>query len=115
MSRLFIETYLDENIHVAVAEIVRSRGLKAVTSLEAGNNGKSDPEQLEYAAANGFALLTHNRVDFEQLAQEYFAAEKSHYGIIISVYYPPNTIAQRLFRILNNVTADEMVNQVYYI
>lgn len=115
MSRLFIETYLDENVHVAVADILRSRGFKAVTSLDAGNNGKTDPEQLIYAAKNQFALITHNRVDFKKLAQEYFADGKTHFGIVIAGYNSPKEIFRRLFDILRNVTSDEMINQIRYI
>ena len=115
MSRLFIETYLDENVHVAVADILRSRGFKAVTSLNARNNGKTDPEQVEYATKNQFALLTHNRIDFEKLAQEYFTDGKTHFGIFIAVYNSPKEVSRRLFDILRNVTADEMINQIRYI
>ena len=115
MNRLFTETYLDENIHIGVADILRSRGLKAVTSLEAGNNGKSDSEQLEFAVTNQFVLLTHNRVDFEKLVQEYFIEGITHYGVIVAVFNSPKEISRRLLKILQNVTADEMINQIRYI
>jgi hypothetical protein len=38
-----------------------------------------------------------------------------HYGIIFAVRRPPQEIARRLLVILNQVTADEMENQVRYI
>ena len=60
-------------------------------------------------------LLTHNRADFEVLAQQYFTTGQTHYGIIIAVRRLPYDIARRLFAILNQVTADEMQNQVRYI
>jgi hypothetical protein len=61
------------------------------------------------------ALLTHNRTDFEALAQQYFAAGQVHYGIIVAVRRPPQAITRRLLTILNQVTADEMENQLRYI
>jgi hypothetical protein len=38
-----------------------------------------------------------------------------HYGVIIAVRRSPQEIAQRLLKILNQVTSDEMQNQVRYI
>jgi predicted nuclease of predicted toxin-antitoxin system len=62
---MFIKTYLDENISVLIGKIIRSHGFVVLTTQEAGNNGKSDIEQLEFAVANKHAILTHNQVDFE--------------------------------------------------
>ena len=115
MSRLFIRLYLDEDVDVLVATLLRARGFDAVTTLEAGNLRRHDDEQLAFAAAQGIALLTHNRVDFENLAREWLAAGKHHAGILIAVRRAPHDIARRLLAILNNVTADEMDDQVRYI
>jgi hypothetical protein len=49
------------------------------------------------------------------LAQEYFAAGKTHYGIIIAVRRSAYEIARRVLVIMNHVTADEMKNQIRYI
>ena len=38
-----------------------------------------------------------------------------HYGVIFAVRRSPQEIAQRLLAILNQVTSDEMQNQVRYI
>ena len=70
---------------------------------------------MAYAVRQQKTLLTHNRADFEALAQRYFAAGQTHYGIIIAVRRPPYEIARRLLTILNHVTADEMENQLRYI
>jgi hypothetical protein len=59
--------------------------------------------------------VTHNRADFEDLVQSYFSSGKAHAGVIIAVRRSPYDIAQRLLVILNNVTADEIQNQVRYI
>jgi hypothetical protein len=115
MNRLFIELFLDEDVDVLIADLVRARGFKATTTQEAGRKGTDDDEQLAYAVSQHSTLLTHNRVHFEALAQDYFAAGKTHYGIIIAVRRPVYEIAQRLLVILNHVTADEMENQIRYI
>lgn len=115
MSSLFIELYTDEDVSVLVAQLVSARGFSATTARECGQLGKGDAEQLEYAVSERKALLTHNRADFEALAQEYFEKGLTHYGIIIAVRRSPYEIVERVLEILNQVTADEMVNQIYYI
>ena len=115
MSRLFIELYLDEDVHVLVAELIKAKGFQALTTRDAGQLQNSDPQQLTYAINHQKTLVTHNRVDFEQLAQEYFEQDKKHYGVILAVRHSPQEIARRLLIVLNNVTADEMENQVRYI
>ncbi|MBI3302323.1 MAG: DUF5615 family PIN-like protein [Deltaproteobacteria bacterium] len=115
MSRLFIELYLDEDVDVLIADLVRARSFPALTTQEAGQTGKGDAEQLAYAGDQQKTILTHNRTDFESLAQQYFAARQAHYGIIIAARRSPYEIVRRLLTILNQVTADEMENQLRYI
>lgn len=115
MSRIFVELYLDEDVSVLVADLLRARGFIAVTTQEARRTGESDASQLEYAASQSKTLITHNRADFEVLARQYFSLGRTHNGIIIAVRRPSYEILQRLLIILNQVTADEMVNQLRYI
>jgi predicted nuclease of predicted toxin-antitoxin system len=115
VNTLFIELYLDEDVNVLVAALLRARGFTALTTREAGQLHTSDLEQLAYAVSQRKTFLTHNRADFEARAKEYLAARQTHYGIIIAVRYPAQEIVRRLLRILNQVTADEMQNQVRYI
>ncbi len=115
MSRLFIELYLDEDVNVLVADLLRGRGIVAITTRDAGLLQNSDADQLAYAVSQRKTFLTHNRADFEALAQEYADANKEHYGIILAARHPPYEFVRRLMRILNNVTADEMEDQVRYI
>ncbi len=115
MNRLFVTLYLDEDVDVLVAELLRRYGFEAVTTLEANRLGSEDEEQLAYAAREGMAILTHNRVHFEALATAYFDAGKEHAGIIIAVQRSPYEIARRVVRVLNHVTAEEMRNQLRYV
>jgi predicted nuclease of predicted toxin-antitoxin system len=115
MSQLFQQLYLDEDVDVLIADLVRARGFIAVTTQEAAHLGSSDEEQLAYAINMQSTFLTHNRKDFEKLAGEYFATGKEHYGIIIAVRHSPYEIVRRLLLIMNNVTADEMKNQIRFI
>ena len=70
MSRLFIELYLDEDVSVFIAELLRVRGFTVQTTQEAGRKQVEDETQLAYAVSRQRAVLTHNRDDFARLAQE---------------------------------------------
>lgn len=115
MKGLFIELYLDEDVDVLIADLLRPRGFAVTTTQEAGQVGQNDSAQLAWSIARQKALLTHNRLDFENLAREYFEAGRTHSGIIIAVRRLPYELARRLLVILNDVTADEMINQLIYI
>ncbi|MBR8837744.1 MAG: DUF5615 family PIN-like protein [Stigonema ocellatum SAG 48.90 = DSM 106950] len=115
MTRLFISLYLDEDVNVLVAELLKARGFEATIARDVSKLQKSDAEQLADAVSQRQTLLTHNRVDFEALAKLCFATGQMHYGIIFTVRRPPQQIVQRLLIILNHVTVDDMQNQVRYI
>ncbi len=115
MSKLYVEVFLDDNVDVLVAKIVRARGFRATTTDETGRKGTSDAEQLKYCDENGLAILTMDRIDFEALAKQYFYSGWNHNGIIIVADNSPQIIAQRLGDFLDFNTADEIVNQVVYI
>ncbi|MCC5642924.1 DUF5615 family PIN-like protein [Nostoc sp. CHAB 5824] len=115
MSNLFIRLYLDEDVNVLVADLLKARGFDALTVRDAGQLHRSDEEQMAYTVSQGRTLVTHNRIDFEELIQAYFDSEQMHYGVIYAVRRPPQELAKRLLAILNQVTADEMENQVRYI
>lgn len=115
MRSIFVELYMDEDVDVLVADLIQAKGFVAITARDAGLLHKDDDVQLEYAISQQKALLTHNRADFEKLAQEYFVGSKSHYGIILAVRHSPYEIARRILIILNQVTSDEMKDQIRYI
>jgi predicted nuclease of predicted toxin-antitoxin system len=115
MNNFFIRLYLDEDVNVLVADLLKARGFDSITARDAGKLQASDEEQLAYAVSQKRTLVTHNRTDFEELIQVYFDREQMHYGVIFAIRRPPQEIAQRLLVILNQVTADEMENQVRYI
>jgi predicted nuclease of predicted toxin-antitoxin system len=112
---LFIEIYLDEDVSVLVAELLRARGFTAVTTQQAGNLGASDRAQIDYATYHQLTLLTHNRSDFELLGQEYFSSGAQHSGVIIAVRRRPMNLVKRLLRVIDSVARDEMRNQIIYV
>ena len=115
MSGLFASLYLDEDVDVLIASVLRSRAFSATTTLDAAQVGNSDLNQMEYAIEQGMAVLTHNRKHFEELAREYYSSGRIHFGIIIAVRRQPNEIANRLLVLLNELSAEDFKNRVVYI
>lgn len=115
MSSLFIQLYLDEDVDVVIAALLQAKGYDVLTVRDADRLQETDENQLAYAISHTRAIVTHNRADFEALTQTYFQTGQTHFGIIIAVRRPPQDIAKRLAAILDQVTADEMHNQVRYI
>jgi predicted nuclease of predicted toxin-antitoxin system len=113
--KLFVELYLDEDVDVLVAELLKKRGYSAITARDAGTLGQEDHVQLAHAVQEQRALLTHNRVDFERLGLVYFERAEDHFGIILAVRRSPHELVNRLLQLLNEVTADELKNQVRYL
>jgi predicted nuclease of predicted toxin-antitoxin system len=115
LKHLFIRLYLDEDVNVLLADMLRARGFDVTTTREAGQIGKSDGEQLAFATSREQAILTHNRVDFEALSRLYFKEGWPHSGILIAVRRRPVELLHRVLALLNRVAADEIENQIRYI
>ncbi len=81
--------YLDENFTVAVAKDLRRQGFVATTAEEESTKGASDPYQLIFAADRGWALVTHNRSDFQMLHEAWhlwshrWGVRQQHAGILV--------------------------------
>ena len=116
MSRLFGSVYVDEDVHVLVAELLRSKGFHSITARDADMLTQSDDSQLEFAARNQMAILTHNRADYLELHRRYLEAGIPHSGIIVISRFPesPYWIANEVVDILDQFTADELENQMLY-
>ncbi len=54
MTPLFASVYLDEDVSVMVADLLRARGFQTVTARDAGQLGQTDSSQLEYSAVRDF-------------------------------------------------------------
>ncbi len=113
--KLFAELYLDEDVSALVATLLRSRGLDVVTAVAQQMLGQNDAAQLAHAAALDRCIVTHNRLDFEQLHREYLASGREHAGIIVATRRLPHELATRIVTLLNVLTADEIRNQLLYV
>ena len=107
--------FLDEDVRVLLAEVLRSRGYQATHVLEVKRTGKSDAEQLAYAAKNEMAVLTHNIRDYVVLHKAYQAAGKNHSGIIVSGQIPFNDLLKRILKCLSINSKESLNNSLIWL
>jgi hypothetical protein len=107
--------YLDEDVSVVVAAILRARGFEVATARDAVQLGRSDSQQLDFAAAAGRVFFTHNRVDFERLHREWLTAQRAHAGIIIARRRLPRELAARVGQLLTRLAPEDLKNQLFYV
>jgi len=88
--------YLNENIHYGLVEILLGWNYKVFHTKDVGNLGKTDEEQMAYAASKDFTLLTHNREDFKKIHKEWMNNGRLHSGIIIMGQGKPEKLARRI-------------------
>jgi len=77
--------------------------------------GKSDEAQLKYAVQLEAAVVTHNRVDFENLYTRYMEKSIKHYGIIILIRRDVHLMANRLSRFMQTHEREEIANKLWYV
>ncbi len=108
-----VKLYLDEDIHGLLAPLLRAKSIPVETTQESKMLGKSDAEQLEYAIKSNAVLVTHNRVDFENIFRSYIEKGNSHTGIIILIRKEVYLMASKLSRFV--LTHEEIKNQLWYV
>jgi len=113
--RLFIALYTDADVNKKLGAKIREQGFDAISALEVQNNLLDDEPQLEYATSQGRAILTHNQQDFAPLHEKWQRDGREHAGIILSVQIPVGELLRRTLRLLNQVTADEIHNNLRHL
>jgi hypothetical protein len=109
------QLHFDEDVSVVLAAMLRARGFAVTTARDSGQLGRSDEEQLAFAANAGSLLVTHNRVDFERLHGRWLEAGRSHAGVIIARRRLPAELAGRLGRLLVRLPAEDFADQLFYV
>lgn len=113
--RLFIVSYLDEDVDVDLVPALRKNGYEAYSVHDVGRRGLSDEEQLEFATERGWTVVTHNVGHFKELHIEWLKRRKNHAGIIVSKQVEIGRMLRELLNLLDQVSADEAKNQLFYL
>jgi predicted nuclease of predicted toxin-antitoxin system len=112
---IFIRLYIDEDVHGSIGEALRRKGYDVISVHDIKRDGLSDAEQLSYAVQEDRAIFSFNAVDYIELHIQYLKDGKKHSGIIISKQLPFSETLQRLLKLLEQVSVDEIRNQLRWL
>lgn len=115
---LSIRPYLDHNFDEQIGFALRREAFDIVITHEVGNERLSDEDHLRWATPHGRTVLTHDKVDFTILNQSWVDRGEDPAGIIVCKAMPQlsfREILSRPLNVLNNVTADEMINRLLWL
>jgi len=80
--------------------------------------GKTDVEHLEYASAQGRAILTFNIKDFAKLHKSWHKEDKHHSGIIVSPELEMRRFGELLrlcLNLLDQAVPEEIADRLCYL
>ena len=115
---MMIRLYCDEDsVRHALVLSLRKRGVDIITAIESKMIGKTDEQQLAYAAAQGRAIYSFNMGHFCRLHADFLASGREHSGIVVSRQQRYNVGEQmrRLLKLVAGRTAEEMHNQLEFL
>lgn len=106
---------LDEHIWAYLAKILREQGFDVTHVTEVDLAATPDNRIMQYAASNHMAVVTFNIRDYVPLSIQYFEDGKEHYGIVVSKELSRGELQKRVTKLLESVTAEELMNAVRYL
>ena len=109
--------YLDEDAaRHSLARELRVRGADVVSALDVSMAGRSDEEQLRWAAANARAIYSFNRGDFCRLHKTWLREDRVHSGIILSRQdLLVGEQIRRLLRLSHRLRSEDMRNRLEFL
>ena len=115
LGELYARLYLDQDVPVQLAGMLRAHGFDVETTLQAGHLGWSDEAQIRYASASGRVMVTHNRLDFEELHSQWLEGSEAHSGIIVAQQRTHLALTlHRLLELLNEFDGEQLKNRLLY-
>lgn len=106
---------LDEHIWAYLAKLLREQGFDVVHVNEVDLVAAPDEKVVAYAVGEHRAVVTFNIKHFVPLAIRYVEDGKEHYGIVVSKQLSPGELQRQVTKLLESVTAEELMNAVRYL
>lgn len=106
---------LDEHIWAYLAKLLRDQGFDVMHVTEIDLVATPDDKIMQYAASNHRAVVTFNIKDYVPLAIQYFQDGKEHYGVVVSKELSRGELQKRVTKLLESVTAEDLMNAVRYL
>ena len=111
----FPKLLLDEQIWKYLASLLREQGFDVIHVNEVDLDATPDEKIMAYAVEKHRAVVTFNVRDYVPLAVQYFEDGKEHYGVVVSKELSRGELQKRVTKLLESVTAEELMNAVRYL
>lgn len=110
-----LRVYLDEDVDILLTQLLGARGFDCVSASQAGHLGWADEQHLVWAETEARVLITHNRLDFEHLARQWWQTQREHAGVILAMRRASTyELLRRLLSVLNFYDQNGWRNVVIY-
>lgn len=106
---------LDEQIWKYLAKLLREQGFDVIHVNEVDLDATPDDQIMEYAVDKRRAVVTFNVRDYVPIAIQYAEDGKEHYGVVVSKELSHGELKRRVTKLLESVTAEELMNAVRYL
>lgn len=106
---------LDEHIWAYLAKLLREQGFDVIHVTEVDLVATPDEEIMAYAVDEHRAVMTFNIKHFVPLAIQYVEDGREHYGVVVSKELSRGELQKRVTKLLESVTAEELMNAVRYL
>ena len=106
---------LDEHIWAYLAKILREQRFDVIHVEEVDLTATPDDKIMQYAAGERRAVVTFNIKHYIPLAIQYFEDGKEHYGVVVSRQLSQGELQRRVIKLLESVSAEELMNSVRYL
>jgi predicted nuclease of predicted toxin-antitoxin system len=106
---------LDEQIWKYLARLLREQGFDVIHVNEVDLDATPDEQIMEYAVGKHRAVVTFNVRDYVPIAIQYAEDGKEHYGVVVSKELSHGELKRRVTKLLESVTAEELMNVVRYL
>src|SRR5436190_2105496 len=110
-----IRLYLDEDVQLLLAKVLRERAYDALSAHECGNRGKPDLEHFAFAAQQGRSLITFNARDFVPIASDAMARNQAFPGLIVSEQLSFRELLRRTCRLLDSRTPEQIATTIIWL
>jgi predicted nuclease of predicted toxin-antitoxin system len=105
--------FIDEDLPPSIAEMLRAKGIRATSVVAEKRQGLSDEEQLRFATAHNFVVVTANVADYLELARQWMARGMNHLGIVFATTKQfPRRNAAAIARALRTFAREETPGQM---
>ena len=106
---------LDEHIWTYLATLLREQGFDVVHVNEVDLVATPDEKIMEYAARKHMAIVTFNIKHYIPFSIQYYEDGKEHYGVVVSKEISHGELKRRVTTLLENVTAEDLMNAVRFL